>query len=253
MDKNGIPVYRAHPTFGVRVTKDDLYFKTFGDYGTKDLAQLIAGGPTPQNISEPEIHLIHSAYIKAARAGTLSHGCTWEQWLQRAASVRRIPRLKHPQTDKLSDLSAYLAWYRPMTLIAILQKDWEVYAAELTPSVITLLKHMKVPCLNQSEHGVKHTYYPSKEMQRLVADADVETDFHYFPDVPDKLAIYDADGWKFLSNIGVTLQPTIEFFFGIIECLVHKDEFVPKVESAFFYVYVELSIRFADRQDELRR
>ncbi|KAL3432645.1 hypothetical protein BDV09DRAFT_197516 [Aspergillus tetrazonus] len=253
MDKNGIPVYRAYPTFGVRVTKDDLYFETLGEYGTRDLAQLIAGGPTSQNTSKPEIHLIHSTYIKAVPAGTLSHGCTWEQWLQRAASVRRIPRLKHPQTDKLSDLSAYLAWYRPMTLIAILQKDWEVYAAELTPSVITLLKDMEVPCLDQSEHWLKYTYYPSKEMQRLVADTNVETDFRYFLDIPDKLATYDADGWKFLSNIGVSLQPTIEFFFDIIECLVYKDEFDLKVESAFFYVYVELSIRFADRQDELRR
>ncbi|KAL4757107.1 uncharacterized protein BDW70DRAFT_153630 [Aspergillus foveolatus] len=84
------------------------------------------------------------------------------------------------------------------------------YSAELTPNVISLLKDMKVPCLNQSKYRVRYTYYPSKEMQRLVADANVKTDVPYF------------------------LNPTIEFFFDIIECLVHKDELDLKVESAFF-------------------
>ncbi|KAL6229067.1 hypothetical protein BDW75DRAFT_246072 [Aspergillus navahoensis] len=253
MDKKEIPVYRAYPTFGVSVTKDDLYFETLGDYGTKTLAELIAGGPTPPNTVKPEMHLIHSAYIKAVPAGTLSHGCTWEQWLERVASVRCIPRLKHRQNEKLSDLAAYLAWYRPMSLIGILKKGWESYAAELTPSVIALLKEMRVPCLNQSEYPLKYTYYPSKEMQRLVTNADLESDFCFFLDVPDGLATDDAEGWKFLSNMGVTLQPTISFFFDLMQSLVGKVEPDFQAEAAFFHVYRELSIRFADKQDELQR
>ncbi|KAL4734480.1 hypothetical protein BDV11DRAFT_174719 [Aspergillus similis] len=253
MDKKEIPVYRAYPTFGVSVKKDDLYFETLGDYGTEDLARLIADGPTPRNTPKPEMHLIHSAYIKAVPAGTLSHGCTWEQWLQRAASVRRIPRIKHPITEKLSDLSAYLEWYRPMNLIILLKNGWESYSTELTPNIITLLKDMKVPCLNQSKFCLKYTYYPSKELQRLATDAGVETNFPYFLDVPDRLATDDAEGWKFLSNMGVTLQPTVEFFFDIIQCLVDGAELDLQSEAAIFHVYQELSIRFANEQDELRR
>ncbi|KAL4748237.1 hypothetical protein BDW72DRAFT_214996 [Aspergillus terricola var. indicus] len=240
MNKNEIPVYRAYPTFRAPTTKDDLYFETLGDHGTEDLAQLVADGPTTRGIPKPEMHLIHSAYVKAVPAETLSHGRTWEQWLQRAASVRRLPRLKHHRSGKLSDLAMYIGRYWPMGLIIILKKGWERYAAELTPNVIALLEILPVPCQNQSEYPLKRTYYPSKEMQRFVANAGLEADFPIFLDIPDKLVTDDASGWKFLCNIGVTLQPTIGFFFDIIQ-------------SAFFRVYKELLIRFADKQDELRR
>ncbi|KAL3478807.1 hypothetical protein BJX99DRAFT_256215 [Aspergillus californicus] len=253
MDQKETPVYRAYPTFGVPVTMDDLYFETLGDYGTKNLAQLIARGPTPPDTVKPEMHLMHSAYIKAVPAGTLSHGCTWEQWLHRVASVRRIPRLKHRQTETLSDLAAYLAWYWPMTLIVILKEGWESYAAELTPEVIALLKEMRVPCLNQSQYPLNCTYYPSKELQRLVKAAGLEIDFPFFLDVPGMLATDDVDGWKFLFNMGVTLQPTVRFFFDIIQTLVDKNELDFQAEAAFFRVYRELSVRFADKPDELRR
>ncbi|KAL4952077.1 hypothetical protein BDW69DRAFT_26786 [Aspergillus filifer] len=253
MDEKETPVYRAHPTFGISLTKDDLYFETLGEYGTKSLAQLIADGPRFPNTPKPEMHLIHSAYSRAVPAGTLSHGCTWEQWLQQAASVRRFPRLKHRETDRLSDLAAYLARYRPMSLVFILKENWKSYAAGLTPNVIALLKEMRIDCGRFLENHLKYTYYPSKEMRRLATNAGLARKFPYFLGVPFWLESDDGEGWEFLSNLGVTIQPTIEFFFDVIQVIVDMNELESQGEAAFFYVYKELSKRFSDEHDELRR
>ncbi|KAL4811957.1 hypothetical protein BDW67DRAFT_179145 [Aspergillus spinulosporus] len=130
---------------------------------------------------------------------------------------------------------------------------WESYVAELTPKVIAVLEVLPVLCQNESNYPLKRTYYPSKEMQRLITNADLETEFPFFLDVPDKLETDNAEGWEFLSNFGVTLQPTIGFFFDAIQCLVDRSELDLQAEATFFFIYKELSIRFADMQDELRR
>jgi hypothetical protein len=252
MDQQETPVYRAKPTFGIPVTKDDLYFDTLGDYGTRALAQVIASSPPRRGTSKPEMHLIHNAYIEAVPAGTLRHQRTWEQWLEGVASVRRLPRLKHRRDDKLSDLACYLTTHKPMTLIGILKEHWTSFAAELTPNVVEQLKIMRVPCINEPmEKPLKETYIPLAEMRGLVSDAGVEGEFPYFLALPETTDV--ATEWEFLAQLGVTLRPTVRFFFQILLELISKDELNAGNEVAFFRVYRELGIRFADNVDELQR
>lgn len=104
MDKSGKQVYRAFVTFGAEIIKDDLYFETLGEFGTKHLAQELQCGVNKQSCPPFEMHIIHHAYIEAVPPGTVSNGRTWEQWLEEVALVRRIPRLKNPRTDGLSTL-----------------------------------------------------------------------------------------------------------------------------------------------------
>ncbi|KAL2827786.1 hypothetical protein BDW59DRAFT_160094 [Aspergillus cavernicola] len=253
MNQNGTPIYRAFPTLGVPITKDDLYFETLGDYGTKQLAEAIAHSPDQPDSPGFDMHIIHSAYINSVSPGTLSHSRTLEKWLEEVAFIRRIPRLKHSQADRLSDLSAYLANYQPMTLIGLLKENWKSYQAELTPKVIGVLKDMGVPCQNQSRisNSLCWTYYPSKEMRQLSFDAGVENNFEFFLNIPDTLATDDADGWEFLATLGVTLQPDAEFFLAIFSWLLEGDVPSTQAEAAVFRMYKELSVRFSDKSEEL--
>ncbi|KAF7182145.1 hypothetical protein CNMCM7691_001533 [Aspergillus felis] len=251
MDKSGKQIYRAFVTFGAEVIKDDLYFETLGEYGTKALAQELQGGVDQQSCPPFEMHIIHRAYIEAVPPGTVSNGGTWEKWLEEVALVRRIPRLKSPRTDGLSTLCQHMEKYRPMTLIGILKTYWSSLQSDLTPRVINTLKEMQVPCRNHFQTNLLYTYYPSKEMQRLCSDATVEEIFDEFIDIPANLATDGIDGWKFLASFGVTLKADISFFWQILRCLRRKATHNIQTQAAFFRMYKELFIRFPDDPNEL--
>lgn len=87
LDQMGKQVYRAFVTLGNEIIRDDLYFETQGEYGTKELAQKLWHGSNKQGCPSFGIHIIHSAYIKAVLLRTVSNGRTWEQWLEEVAFV----------------------------------------------------------------------------------------------------------------------------------------------------------------------
>jgi hypothetical protein len=243
MDQMGQQVYRAFVTFGADIIKDDLYFETQGEYGTKDLAQKLRHGSNEQSCPSFEMHIIHSAYIEAVPPGTVSNGRTWEQWLEEVAFVRRIPRLKNSRADELSTLGQHLADHHPMTLIGILKAYWGSYQAELTPRVIEGLRNIEVPCRNGSKCSLQCTFYPSKEMLQLCSDATLERIFDRFIDVPANLATDDIDGWGFLASFRVRLQADFYFFCCIFYCLAQKAPLNTQTQAAFFRMYKELFIR----------
>jgi hypothetical protein len=246
MDKSGKQVYRAFVTFGAEIIKDDLYFETLGEYGTKHLAQELQCEANKQSCPPFEMHIIHHAYIEAVPPGTVSNGRTWEQWLEEVALVRRIPRLKNSRTDGLSTLCEHMAKYRPMTLIGILKAYWSSFQSDLTPRVIKALKDMQVPCRNHSQTDLQYTYYPSKEMQRLCSDATLQEIFDKFIDIPANLATHGTDGWEFLTTFGVTLETDINFFWEIFCGLEKKATHTIQTQAVFFRMYKELFIRFSD-------
>ncbi|KAG2027473.1 hypothetical protein GB937_001217 [Aspergillus fischeri] len=246
MDKSGKQVYRAFVTFGAKIIKDDLYFETLGEYGTKHLAQELQCGVNKQSCPPFEMRIIHHAYIEAVPPGTVSNGRTWEQWLEEVASVRRIPRLKSPRTDGLSTLCAHMLEYRPMTLIGLLKTYWSSLQSDLTPRVISALKDMQVPCRNQFQTYLDCTYYPSKEMQRLCSDATLQEIFDRFIDIPANIATDGTDGWEFLTTFGVKLEADINFFGEIFCGLERKANHTIQTQAVFFRMYKELFIRFSD-------
>ncbi|KAH1631885.1 hypothetical protein KXV25_001395 [Aspergillus fumigatus] len=252
MDKSEKQIYRAFVTLGAEIITDDLYFETLGEYGTKHLAQELQCGVNKQNCPPFEMHIIHHAYIEAVPPGTVSHGRTWEQWLEEVASVRRIPRLKSPRTDGLSTLCAHLSIYQPMTLIGLLKTYWSSLQSDLTPRVIGTLKDMKVPCRNQSQTYLQCTYYPSKEMQRLCADATLQEIFDKFIDIPADIATDGTDGWEFLATFGVKLETEITFFWEIFDALETKANRTILTQAAFFRMYKELFILFSHDPIELK-
>ncbi|GIC90505.1 uncharacterized protein Aud_006939 [Aspergillus udagawae] len=252
MDKTGKRIYRAFVTFGAEIIKDDLYFETLGEYGTKHLAQELLCGVSQESYPPFEMHLIHHAYIEAVPPGTVSNGRTWEQWLEEVALVRRIPRLKSPRTDGLSTLCQHMAKYRPIILIGILKTCWSSLQSDLTPRVIEALKEMRVPCRNHSQTVLEWTYYPSKEMQRLCSDAGVEEIFSKFIDIPANLATDGIDGWEFLASFRVNLEADIYFFLEIFCRLEEKAADNIQTQAAFFRMYKELFIRFPDDPIGLR-
>lgn len=259
MDQREIRVYRASPTFGVPIIKDDLYIETLGDYGTKHLAETIAQNPREPDTPGFDIHLIHRTYIDSVPAATLNHGRTFEQWLEEVACVRRIPRLKHRQHDRLSDLSAHLAKYHPMALIGLLKENWERFQTELTPQVIHLLGRMKVPTLNTLEgltqsHELRETYYPSKEIQQLCSITGVEQTFTLLLDIPSSSATEDGRGWEFLATLGVTFEPDLHFFSIVMKMVsegYHEEEPSSNIEAAAYRIYRELALRFPNEGDEV--
>ncbi|KAL2862596.1 uncharacterized protein BJX67DRAFT_391165 [Aspergillus lucknowensis] len=251
MDQTEQRIYRAFVTLGVEIVKDDVYFETMGEYGTKELHRQLQSWYHRQNIPIPKLHIIHSSYIDAVPQGTFSHGRTWEQWLEEVAMVRRIPRLRSPREDELSTLSQYLADYRPMALIGILKAYSSSYQSEFTPRVVQALGRMKVPCRNGSTRFLRETYYPSQELQRLCTMATVHDTFDHFLEVPLNLATENTDGWEFLATLGVGLQPDVRFFAFLFSHLVEKNMEESQTQVAIFELYKELYVRFNEAHDEL--
>ncbi|KAH1320796.1 hypothetical protein KXX47_001598 [Aspergillus fumigatus] len=131
-------------------------------------------------------------------------------------------------------------------------KKWHRVQSDLTPRVIGTLKDMKVPCRNQSQTYLQCTYYPSKEMQRLCADATLQEIFDKFIDIPADIATDGTDGWEFLATFGVKLETEITFFWEIFDALETKANRTILTQAAFFRMYKELFILFSHDPIELK-
>jgi hypothetical protein len=242
------PVYRSFVTFGVPIIKDDLYFSTDGEYGTKNLSQKLKDKSSgQQKSSQVDIHIIHDAYLKAISPDSRSHGRSWVWWLETIAGVRREPNLIDHEKDKLSTLGQHIADYYPMTMIGILKTYWSSYQQHMTPKIIKVLNGMQVACKNaKGLTSLRNTYYPTKQLLELCSRAEVQDRFNIFLDLPTDLIADTTTGWEFLATFGVGLEPDLRFFGDIIYWLVYDIMNVQRKEG-IFRMYEELSIRFHDK------
>ncbi|KAL4919682.1 hypothetical protein BDW62DRAFT_209621 [Aspergillus aurantiobrunneus] len=135
-------------------------------------------------------------------------------------------------------------------------KKRHLFAASrvLTPKVIDLLKDMEVPCLNSpadQRSRLGDTYYPSRGMKQICADAGFENDFPRFLNIPESLATDNADGWEFLGSLGVRLRPDAGFFAIMLDWLLDESGSSMQAQAAIFRFYKELSVRFCDEPGQL--
>ncbi|KAJ6017177.1 hypothetical protein N7451_000556 [Penicillium sp. IBT 35674x] len=170
MDQQETPVYRAFVPYGVEIIVDDLYFGTSGEYGTTQLALDLRptdgehGNGTEDADEEDEnengkdedeevevdggftIHIIHEAYIYAVPHETLVCGMSWVEWLEKAASVRHVPRLVNTRTGGLSDLFHRIARFDAIRLLGLYKSNQVLYNREITPSAMEETRDLEVPC-----------------------------------------------------------------------------------------------------------
>lgn len=242
MDQHERPVYRALVPYGVDIIVDDLYFQTSGRCGTKELSQKLENDGWPTDML-----FIHQAYLDAISTEAKSNGLSWEEWLERRASVRCIPRLKDRHTNKLSTLFQNIAINHPLTLVDILKTYWHNYRGQITPQIIETVKHTEVPCQNTDAlYPLKATYFPSTELKNICSRASIADLFDLFIEPLPEWATETTDGWEFLAEFKVGLSPDIVFMEQVLHFLKKispRDE----TQNGFFAMYRELSIRFYDK------
>lgn len=89
VDQHERPVYRARVPYSVDIIVDDLYFQTSERCGTKKLSRKLGSDGWPTDML-----FTYKTYPDAISTEAKSNGLSWEEWLERRASVRYIPRLK---------------------------------------------------------------------------------------------------------------------------------------------------------------
>ncbi|KAE8364464.1 hypothetical protein BDV27DRAFT_128412 [Aspergillus caelatus] len=248
MDQMGKRIYHTFVLFGADIIVDDVYFETEGDYGTKDLSRRLRCVPEGQENVDINIHIIHNAYVNAVPPEARSNGRSWEQWLEEVVLVRRIPRLKHRQQDRLSTLCQLTAKHQPMTLVWILKTYWNSYRDELTTGVISGIRSTKVACRNSANlKKLGLTYFPSAELRRLCSETHVDNLFDRFLDVPIGLARDDTCEWGFLASFGLRFDPDLPMIADICSWLAVTSN---PPQTALFKMYKEISTRFSDEDPE---
>ncbi|QSS52986.1 hypothetical protein I7I53_00094 [Histoplasma capsulatum var. duboisii H88] len=254
MDQMERRVYRAFVTFGVHIIRDDVYFATDGEYGTKKLSQKLRRRSNQQNSFPVEIYIIHDAYLGALPPSACPHGLTWERWLQVTADVRRVPKLFDPFQDRLLPLGQHFSDYHPTTFIGILKTYWSSYNREMTSNIIRVLECMLVPGrYTQERSPLCRQYYPSNQLLDLCSRAGVTDNFAHFLQVPDDLVTDTSDEWEFLSTFRVGLRPDIRFFRYIFSSLTADQTINAQRIEGLFRMYEELSIRFPTDVDAIKR
>lgn len=241
MDQHERPVYRARVPYGVDIIVDDLYLPTPGRCGTKELSRKLESDGWPTDML-----FINQAYLDAISAEAKSNGLSWEEWLERRASVRCIPRLKDRHTDKLSNLFQNLAINHPLTLLDILKTYWHDYQGQITPQIIETVRNIEVPCQNTDTwYPLKETYFPSTELNNICSRASITDSFNLFIEPLPEWATETIDGWEFLAEFEVGLSPDIIFMEQVLHSLKEKAP-LDTARDGFFAMYRELSIRFFD-------
>ncbi|KAJ5564354.1 hypothetical protein N7513_000596 [Penicillium frequentans] len=239
MDQQEVSVYRATVPYGVEITVDDLYFKTKGKYGTEELAldlQSTDGNDDnrgdegegdkdgDEEVDEgPAIHVIHDAYIHAVPQDARVFDLSWMEWLEKAASVRQIPRLVNPRTQELSDLFRRIADVDPIRLLGLFKSHQALYNREMTPSAMEEICSLEVPCTNDEYSLLNDTYYPSKELKEICHRAGFGDSFDWFLDIDDDWPTTKTTGWNFLADFGVGMTPDSTFFSKIFIKLEDMD------------------------------
>ncbi|OAX80405.1 hypothetical protein ACJ72_05265 [Emergomyces africanus] len=254
MDQMERRVYRAFVTYGVPIIRDDVYFGTDGEYGTKRLSQKLQSRFNQQNISQVEIHIIHDAYLGALPSSAGIHGLTWEKWLEVRAGVRRVPKLFDYVQGRLSPLGQHFSNYYPTTLIGILKTYWSNYQRKMTRNIARVLECMLVPGrYSQERSPLSRQYYPSNQLLDLCSRAGFTDNFDRFLKVPADLVTDTSDEWEFLSTFRVGLRPDIRFFYYIFSSLTDGQTIDAQRVEGLFKMYEELSIRFPTDVDAIKR
>ncbi|PGH03863.1 hypothetical protein GX51_03851 [Blastomyces parvus] len=246
---------RVYLTYrGVPLIKDDIYFGTDGEYGTKRLLQELQRTSNQRSGSRVEIRIIHDAYVGALPPSACTNGLTWEKWLQVGVGVRRVPRVFNSiRGPPLTHLGQHFWNYHPTTFIGVLKTYWSNYHSKMTHSIIEVLKRMLVPSrYTQERSPLCHQYYPSKQLLDLCSRAGVTDSFGRFLEVPADLATDTSDEWEFLSTFSVGLRPDIRFFYFIFSSLTDGQTIDPQRIEGFFKMYEELSIRFPTEVDAMK-
>ncbi|KAL4806048.1 hypothetical protein BDV18DRAFT_160118 [Aspergillus unguis] len=251
MDEDEQRVYRAFVTLGVDIITEDLYFDTMGEYGTRALSDTLSGSGVSGDTPSYKLRIIHGAYLDAVPIGTIANGRTWEQWLEEAANVRRVPRLKSRRGENLSPLFQHLARHHPIMLLGLLKTHISAYEPQFTDVVQESIGDMLVPCKNNFTQELQCTYFPSEELTQICSVATVATLFDGFLNISLVSDSTDVQEWEFLGMFGVTLKPEIGFFVDVFDCLLKKDTSLPgETQDAYFNLYKEVFLRFPER-DEL--
>lgn len=242
MDHHERPVYRARVPYGVDIIVDDMHLHTSGRCGTKELSRKLEGDGWPT-----EMLFIHQAYLDAISTETRRNGLSWQEWLERKASVRCIPRLKDRHTDELSNLFQNIAINHPLTLVDFLKTYWHDYRGQITPQIIETVKDTEVPCQNTDAwYPLKETYFPSMELNNICSQASIADSFNRFIEPLPEWATETIAGWEFLAEFEVGLSPDINFMERLLHSLKEKSP-LDTARDGFFAIYRELSIQFYDK------
>lgn len=239
MDQREMSVYRATVPYGVDITVDDLYFETEGKYGTAELALDLQttdgkndnrgdeGGGDKDGDKEVNegsaIHIIHDAYIHAVPQDARVFDLSWMEWLQKAASIRHVPRLVNPRTQELSDLFRRIADVDPIKLLGLFKFHQVLYNRDMTSSAMEEICSLEVPCTNDEYSLLYDTCYPSKKLKEICHRAGFGDTFDWFLDIDDDWPTTNTTGWNFLADFGVGMTPNATFFSNIFTKLEEMD------------------------------
>lgn len=240
MNQSEVPIYRKFVTFGRSIIVDDLYFDTIGDFGTKHLAQELKSN------GSPGIHILHDTYLKAVSLHEAIKGRPWQQWLEKKALIRRIPRLRHSSTTGISPLFTQIIALRPRLLVGVLKRYWDDYKNQKTEAIEETIRNAEVPCNgSDTPRPLKATYLPTPQLTKICQQACINDHFDLFVNLgsSSEASKTGLAEWEFLRVFGVGIKSDINFFRDILSTLT-ENVTGQELKRGLFYVYEQLSEEF---------
>jgi hypothetical protein len=187
---------------------------------TGDAENLLAR--TPKADYEHQYGFLNSAYLSSGVRDQFRHGCDWKSWLLRCG-IRAYPSLLEvDSTTSLNMLLKFAARDNSEVFLDGIKEHWRDDYCFHYRKILSQLQQITVQCRNGSSSPLKDTVLPTKEL------LEASSSLRLLDKIPflkmSGLSQYpDLSDWGFLRDLGVTCEPTYEFYLIALRLLGDGD------------------------------
>jgi len=175
------------------------------------------------------ISSIHSDYLDAYSSDDTRK--EWYSWLHTSLGVNTAPRVLNGCLSP--EFRVILSTVDPIDILILLSEFWAQIADKLSDASRQELSEIEIVCKNGERRALKDTYLKTKDLR-----------LYSIPGIcflPFKNP--DEDCWRFLKDLGVTIEVNALFYLKQLDQLRKADS---RDEDAIQGIYTQLNARFQD-------
>jgi hypothetical protein len=195
---------------------EDIFFDTDDQYGVREL------------FFGDENLLLHPHYLQVPSPTEKSGQPSWKKWLSDFIGVQNYPPLTvRDDPLQLSSIFKKVAKDRPEMVVGLLEAHWGMYHESMNECIQKQISDIQVPCEGKDGMVIKgslsETDLPTPALQRICKSFSVDEVFPFLK-LPAPITESDHSKWSFLSAFGVTTKANLNFYLGVLEYYVERQQ-----------------------------
>ncbi|KAK1761584.1 hypothetical protein QBC47DRAFT_409582 [Echria macrotheca] len=147
---------------------------------------------------------------------------SWKQWLHNAIGIRERLRLVTSGGSAISEEVLYVAQHRPGRFFGLISYLWPHEGEKVIHDKVIREKFItiEVICDGGKKHPLHATILPTPQLKTL-SSRFLRADEHLpFLELPH--TSWDGNTWGFLETLGVMNDDSLQFYLGMLRCIVTK-------------------------------